>query len=201
MRDGQLRARASYRRARVKSRDIIGAAGAGAIEGGGRRNRSGPGGGLACRAMERFPEHLRAHFDAPQHVGEPPGGADLRGEARNPVCGDHLVLYLRLAPPADRAASVPSASGTAPRPTAPARAIVAAGFKARGCPVAMATASAACSVLAGLVADASLPAAGTRLFEARFGPPKAAHRHALALVAEALATAVAPSGAGETARD
>ena len=118
--------------------------------------------------MTRLPEHLRAHFDRPEHVGEPAGGADLRGEARNAACGDHVVVYVQREAESD-----------------PAR-VRAAGFRAQGCPAAMATASAACSVIEGLAADAALPDAAARRFEARFGPPRPAHRHALALFAEAL---------------
>jgi len=118
--------------------------------------------------MRDFPEHLAEHFSRPRHVGEPQGGSDLRGEARNPGCGDLLVVYLRLDP---------AGSG----------AVAAAGFRAQGCPAAMATSSAACELLPGLSADASLPAALARRFEQRFGTPRPAHRHALALFTAALA--------------
>jgi NifU-like protein involved in Fe-S cluster formation len=120
------------------------------------------------RGMRDFPEALRAHFDAPHHVGEPPGGADLRGEARNPACGDHLVIYLALA------------DGR----------VKGAGFRAQGCPAAMATASAACELLEGLPADGSLPEALEPLFAERFGAPRAAHRHALLLSVSAVRDAV-----------
>jgi len=123
--------------------------------------------------MERLPDHLRGHFDAPRHVGEPEGGAHLRGEARNAACADHVVLYLRLGVP------TPGSIST----------VEAAGFRARGCPVAMATASAACEVLPGLTADAALPEALAARFEQRFGAPRPMHRHALSLVVEALRAA------------
>jgi NifU-like protein involved in Fe-S cluster formation len=122
--------------------------------------------------MRDFPEALRAHFDAPHHVGEPPGGADLRGEARNPACGDHLVIYLACA------------DGR----------VTAAGFRAQGCPAAMATASAACSVLEGQPADPALSDALEPLFTERFGEPRAAHRHALALCVAALQGALSEDG-------
>ena len=129
--------------------------------------------------MQPFPDHLREHFERPRNVGEPEGGADLRGEARNAACGDHLVVYLRLEARAGGGAA--------------ARAIAAAGFRAQGCPAAMATASAACGELAGLAVGPSLPEELARRFEARYGAPRPAHRHALALVAEALG-ALAPAG-------
>lgn len=132
--------------------------------------------------VQRFPEHLRQHFERPERVGEPEGGADLVGEARNAACGDHLVVYLRCEP----------APGGAERVTA-------AGFRAQGCPAAMATASAACSVIAGLPADATLPAALAARFEQRFGAPAPAHRHALALFSEAL-SALRPAGPAQGAQ-
>jgi len=130
--------------------------------------------------MQRFPPHLREHFERPRHVGEPEGGADLRGEARNAACGDVLAVYLRL--------------------QSDGRTIAAAGFRAQGCPAAMATASAACSVLEGLAVDELLPAALVARFEQRFGAPRPAHRHALALVGQALGALgpVRPRGAGSS---
>jgi len=127
------------------------------------------------RGMRDFPEALRAHFNAPHHVGEPPGGAELRGEARNLACRDHLVIYLALS------------HGQ----------VSAAGFRARGCPACMAIASAACSLLEGLPADATLPKALEQLFDERFGAPRPAHRHALALCTESLRDALAGAGCAD----
>jgi nitrogen fixation NifU-like protein len=118
--------------------------------------------------MRDFPDVLRAHFETPHRIGEPPGGAHLRGEARNPVCGDHLVIYLRLK------------EGR----------VEAAGFRAKGCPAALATGSAACSVLEGLAVDATLPETLRRTFSERFGAPRPTHNHALSLCVEALAHAL-----------
>ena len=132
--------------------------------------RSPPAANIARMAADALPPALRDAFDAARHVGPPPG-ADRRGEARNEACGDVVVLWLATA-----------AEGEA-------RVVRAAGFKAQGCPAAMATAAAACEVLPGLRADASLAEGLSRGFEARFGIPRAAHRHALALVVEALRTA------------
>ena len=119
--------------------------------------------------MQAFPEHLKQHFERPERVGEPEGGADRLGEARNPACGDHLVVYLRCE-----------------RGPGGVERVAAAGFRAQGCPAAMATASAACSVIAGLASDGALPRALAARFEERFGVPAPAHRHALALFSEAL---------------
>ncbi|HZL98844.1 MAG TPA: iron-sulfur cluster assembly scaffold protein, partial [Planctomycetota bacterium] len=98
--------------------------------------------------MNAFPEHLRDHFERPRNVGEPQGGADRRGEALNAACGDRLVVYLQCEAAPDGRAGPASAA---------AERVRAAGFRAQGCPAALATASAACSLLAGLPADASLP--------------------------------------------
>jgi len=113
--------------------------------------------------VERFPEILRDHLQRPRNVGEPEGGADLRGEARNAACGDIVVLFLRL----DRAPGSPPL-------------IAAAGFLAQGCPAAMAMASASCELLPGLAADAALPEALAARLTAHVGAPRPAHRHALA---------------------
>jgi hypothetical protein len=166
------------------------------------------------RGVERLPESLREHFLSGRHVGEPAGGAHLRGEARNQACGDHVILYLRLGP---EPSGAPGSAGS----VGAAGSIVAAGFRARGCPVAMATAAAACAALEGLeaVAPGSSSASGVsgasgasadtgiavnagladnealaercvRRFEELHGVPRPAHRHALALVAEALRAAL-----------
>ena len=112
-----------------------------------------------------LPASLRAVFDASRHVGAP-AGAQRRGEARNEACGDVVVIWLKVG------------AGDAPR-------IEAAGFKAQGCPAALAAAAGACEVLAGLPADAGLGEALRAAFTARFGEPRAAHRHALALACAA----------------
>lgn len=117
--------------------------------------------------MRHFPEHLRDHVQNPRHAGEP-ACWEQRGEARNAACGDHVVVYL--ATEEGRVADV--------------------GFKAVGCPAAMGTASALCTLLEGLTADAGLPAAAAAAYEQAFGVPAPAHRHALALCTEALALAV-----------
>ena len=118
--------------------------------------------------MARLPDALAAHFHADRHVGPPPDrhpDARLgRGEARHPACGDHVVVWLAL-----REGRVD-----------------AAGFKAVGCPAALATAAAVCGVAAGLPADADLDAALTAAFTAACGAPAPAHRHALALVLRAV---------------
>jgi len=119
---------------------------------------------------EPLPAPLREVFDASRHVGAP-AGAQRRGEARNEACGDVVVIWLRVG------------AGDAP-------VIEAAGFKAQGCPAAMAAAAGACEVLVGLRADARLGDQLAAAFSARFGAPRTAHRHALALVCEAVGSAI-----------
>jgi hypothetical protein len=132
--------------------------------------------------VPRFPEHLQQHFDRPHCVGEPPGGADLCGEAVNSACGDRLAVYLQCAPQGGRGDGHEEGRDDG----RPPRRVQAAGFRAQGCPAAMATASAACSLLPGLPLDAGLPEALALRFEQDFGAPLPAHRHALALFAQAL---------------
>ena len=77
--------------------------------------------GSVAVAADSFPNALRECLLAGRHVG-PPAPHARRGEARNPACGDIVVLWLELE-----------------------RGLVkAAGFKAQGCPAAMATAAGAC---------------------------------------------------------
>jgi len=117
---------------------------------------------------EALPTALRECLLATRHVGPPPGGAARRGEACNAACGDVVVLWLQVA-------GEPAV-------------VRAAGFKAQGCPAAMAAAAGACEVLSGLRADEGLAQALSAAFRARFGEPRAAHGHALALVQAALAS-------------
>ena len=120
--------------------------------------------------MPRLPEHLQEHFDAPRRVGPPSGGHGLRGESRNPACGDHLVLFLDVQDGVVREA----------------------GFKAMGCPAFMAIAAAATDLLPGLPADGDLPTRVSAAYRARYGEPARMHRHALALV-ETTLTSRAPA--------
>lgn len=116
--------------------------------------------------MSRLPDALREHLLSPRNVGEPEGGCDHRGEALNGACRDHLVLYVGQ-----------DANGLVQR----------AGFRARGCPAAMATASAVTELLPGLPVNDQLPQAAAARYVERYGEPAVLHRHALALVKEALA--------------
>lgn len=113
--------------------------------------------------MRRLPDHLQVHFDAPGRVG-PPAEHDRRGEARNPACGDHVVLYL------DTGDGV----------------VRDAGFKAMGCPACLAITAAATDLLPGMSAEAGLPSRAADAYRDRYGAPAVAHRHALALVVTAL---------------
>ena len=117
--------------------------------------------------MRDFPEHLRDHVQNPRQAGEP-AVWQHRGEARNPACGDHVVVFLEVA------------DGC----------VVTSGFLARGCPAAMGTASALGTLLAGLPADGTLPGAARERYEAMWGEPRPAHRHALSLYADALTAAL-----------
>ena len=68
--------------------------------------------------------------------------------------------------------------------------VVAAGFKATGCPAVLGMSSAATELLPGLAADATLPdCLRGRLVEV-YGEPAAMHRHALSLVTEGAEKAV-----------
>jgi len=122
--------------------------------------------------VDALPPSLREHFERPRRVGEP-AGAQRRGEARNEACGDVVVVWLRV-------------GGSPP-------VVEAAGWKAQGCPATLAMASSACEVLDGLPADGTLPARLETVHAAAFGPPRPAHRHALALMAEAVRRAAGPS--------
>ena len=78
------------------------------------------------------------HLDNPRNVGEL-AGATVRGEAFNPVCGDRLILDLRL----------DETGGKAPGDEI----IIAAGFLAEGCPPSIAAGSALTELLIGLTVD------------------------------------------------
>ena len=115
--------------------------------------------------MSRLPDALREHLVTPRNVGEPRGGFSHRGEALNGACRDHLVIYVD----GDEQGRVARA-----------------GFRAKGCPAAMAMGSAVTDLLVGLPLDGTLAQlAAARLAEA-YGEPAPLHRHALALVTEAL---------------
>ena len=118
-------------------------------------------------AMARLSDELLRHLREPAHAGEPEGGYQWRGEAANPACRDHLILYL-------------ATDGDA---------ITRVGFRATGCPACLAMVSAACELLPGEALDGGLAERVRERFVARHGEPAALHRHALALVVEALAGA------------
>ena len=118
--------------------------------------------------MPRLPEHLQEHLERPRHVGRPEAGCDLIGRARNPACGDVVEVYLA---------------------TGEGR-VVEAGFKAAGCPAALGTASAATELVVGLDTAPDLPDQLATRFDARYGPPRTMHRHALTLFVDALRDAL-----------
>lgn len=115
--------------------------------------------------MSRLPDALREHLVTPRNVGEPEGGFSHRGEALNGACRDHLVLYLA----GDEQGQVARV-----------------GFRAKGCPAAMAMASAVTDLLVGLPLDGTLAQQATARLAQTYGEPSPLHRHALALVTEAL---------------
>lgn len=117
--------------------------------------------------MSRLSDALRQHVLQPVGAGEPAGGHDHRGEARNAACRDHLVLYWA------------EDQGQVAR----------AGFRARGCPATLAYGSVAAEALPGLPSGEGLAQRLRAAVVARYGEPAALHRHALALVDEAVADA------------
>ena len=99
------------------------------------------------------------HLDNPRNVGAMPD-AGGRGEATNPVCGDLLYLYLKIA------------DGK----------ITAASFQAQACPPCIAAASILTEMLQGLATDEALllkPADVTQALESL--PPNKEHCSMLAI--------------------
>jgi nitrogen fixation protein NifU and related proteins len=107
------------------------------------------------------------HFDNPRNVGEidPP---DAVGHAGNPVCGDILVLTLRVS--GDR--------------------IEAARFRASGCGASIASSSMTTVLLTGLTLDEARAITNARVAEALGGLPPA-KMHCSVLAEEAIRSALA----------
>ena len=122
--------------------------------------------------MSRLPDALLAHLRDPRNVGQAPGGQTHRGEARNAACRDHLVLSLRVE------------GGQ----------VVSAGFKAAGCPATLGMGSAVTELLPGLECGPGLAERLRSRFIDAYGEPAALHRHALAMVAEALGSLAGADG-------
>ena len=119
------------------------------------------------------------HFQHPRNAG-PLDDANAVGEDRNPVCGDHMKLMLRI----------------------DAEEIAEARFQTRGCPAAIATSSMATVVLTGMTVADAARLKRQDFVDAVGGLPKA-KIHCSVLAAAALKKALAdyqsPSPTGESA--
>ena len=114
-----------------------------------------------------YNETVLDHFRNPRNAGELPD-ANAVGEDRNPVCGDHMKLFLRVE------------NG----------AIVKASFLTRGCGAAIATSSVATEVLTGMTLDDAGRLTRQDFVEAVGGLP-ASKVHCSVLAARALQKALA----------
>ena len=107
------------------------------------------------------------HLDNPRHVGEMPG-ADARGDAENPVCGDLLQLYIKVI------------DGR----------IDAATFKARGCPPSIAAGSVLTESIIGLSIEDALKLTPKEITRALESLPRN-KEHCSVLAIDALRAALA----------
>ena len=107
------------------------------------------------------------HFQHPRNAGEL-ANANAVGEDRNPVCGDHLKLMLRIE----------------------GETIAEAHFQTRGCPAAIATSSMATVVLTGMPVEEAAQLKRQDFVDAVGGLPKA-KVHCSVLAAAALKKALA----------
>jgi nitrogen fixation protein NifU and related proteins len=121
--------------------------------------------GPSSAYSERFLDHLAR----PRGQGELVG-ATHRGEAEDPVCGDRLVLDLRVEDGVVREAR----------------------FRVLGCPGSIAVASALVTLLPGRTASVDAVPAGD--LEAELGGVPPTKRHALRLAALAIAAALPDTG-------
>lgn len=116
---------------------------------------------------QAYNETVLDHFRHPRNAGELPG-ANAVGEERNPVCGDHMRLMLRIEE----------------------ETITEARFLTRGCAAAIATSSAATEVLTGMPLSAAAALKRSDFVEAVGGLPKS-KIHCSVLAAAALKRALA----------
>lgn len=114
-----------------------------------------------------YNETVLDHFRNPRNAGELPD-ANAVGEDRNPVCGDHMKLMLRI----------------------DAGAVAAARFLTRGCGAAIATSSAATELLIGMPVDDAARLERADFVDAVGGLPKS-KIHCSVLAAGALRKALA----------
>lgn len=109
---------------------------------------------------------FKDHLSNPRNVGELPN-ANARAEETNPICGDRLVLYLRIRN----------------------KTIEAAQFLAYGCPPTLVCGSALTEMLIGLSVAEAVAISRKDLLAAVGGLPGRKH-HAAALAVETLKTAL-----------
>lgn len=114
-----------------------------------------------------YNEIVLDHFRNPRNAGELPG-ANAVGEDRNPVCGDHMKLMLRI----------------------DGGVVSAARFLTRGCGAAIATSSAATELLIGMPIDDAAGLDRADFVDAVGGLPKS-KVHCSVLAAGALRKALA----------
>ena len=114
-----------------------------------------------------YNEIVLDHFRNPRNAGELPD-ANAVGEDRNPVCGDHMKLMLRI----------------------DGGAVSAARFLTRGCGAAIATSSAATELLIGMPIDDAAKLERADFVDAVGGLPKS-KVHCSVLAAGALRKALA----------
>ena len=117
--------------------------------------------------LHAYSEIVIDHFRQPRNAGVLED-ANAVGEDRNPVCGDHMKLMLRIADGA----------------------IAEARFQTRGCPAAIATSSMATVVLTDMRVDAAAQLTRQDFVDAVGGLPKA-KIHCSVLAAAALKKALA----------
>ncbi|MEE9277685.1 MAG: iron-sulfur cluster assembly scaffold protein [Dehalococcoidia bacterium] len=135
-----------------------------------RRSRAGGWstytGGMTSEAAE-YNETVLDHFRNPRNAGEM-ADANAVGEDRNPVCGDHMRLFLRVE------------DGV----------ITKASFLTRGCGAAIATSSVATEILTGRSVDEARALTRQDFVDAVGGLPKS-KVHCSVLAARALKKALA----------
>ena len=122
---------------------------------------------MPAEDLRAYSDIVIDHFQHPRNAGEL-AAANAVGEDRNPVCGDHMKLMLRIEDDT----------------------IAEARFQTRGCPAAIATSSMATVVLTGLPIEQAAQLKRQDFVDAVGGLPKA-KIHCSVLAAAALKKALA----------
>lgn len=122
---------------------------------------------MPIAGLHAYSDIVVDHFQHPRNAGEL-SDANAVGEDRNPVCGDHMKLMLRIENDA----------------------IAEARFQTRGCPAAIATSSMATVVLTGMSVEEAAQLKRQDFVDAVGGLPKA-KIHCSVLAAAALKKALA----------